>query len=56
MSRQLSGVKRTQRLERVAAANDPKRTFAERLFDHLVGADQKRLRKGDAERFSSLGI
>ena len=44
LSRQLSGAKRTRRLERVAAANDPKRTFsvgtlsycsiAEDLFTH----------------------
>jgi hypothetical protein len=26
------------------------------LFDHLVGAEDKRLRKGDAERFCGLEI
>src|SRR6516164_3896716 len=32
-----------------------KQTFAA-LFDHLVGADEKRLRNGQAERFRSLQI
>jgi hypothetical protein len=37
------------------SAHDPKRTFSA-LFDHLVGAYDKRCRHGKAERFRGLEI
>ena len=40
----------------VAAANDPKRTFRKRLFDHLVGADKEGAGNSQPERFRRFEI
>jgi hypothetical protein len=46
----LFGVDPTYRRHHETAAFDPKRTWRNRLLDHLVGAGEDRRRDGKAER------
>src|SRR5262245_25433541 len=54
--RPMPGAKQTSRQGHEIDASDPYRTWQYRLLDHVVGADEDRLRDGQPERLGGLEI